>query len=141
MYECLQSRPFGLGRPIVVLLPGECHFSCSQLSSVACSSLCMAEVSLISFPPSCLACSLVLFLFSSYLGAHVGETLWVLVLMEVGDIVSCKFLDPWAFTVILPPLLQCSLSLRRRSVFVNLSIKFWLHNSPFWLIVFFFFFF
>lgn len=67
------SGLFGTRQPIGMLFPEEDHLSSSQLSSVACSSVCRVEVSWA-------------FLHSVWLShwchpcsahSHVGKTLWV----------------------------------------------------------------
>ena len=66
-----------------VLLPGESHFSCSQLYSITC--VFMWNVGLLDSPPFSLTCSLVSALSSSCLNVNVGETLWKYLLVLQGD--------------------------------------------------------
>lgn len=73
-----EGWPFGIGKPISVLFPGEEYFSHSWHSLVAC----------ISFLLFTTVCLLLFSFFSLCLDSHVGENLWVYLLTLLGNIIS-----------------------------------------------------
>lgn len=82
-----------------------------------------------------LACWL-LPLFSSHLHSQVVANLWVKILTLIKNTILLKKLpDPLAFMNLPLPFLQCSLSFRLRSCFLDVSILTGLHSSVFWLVV------
>lgn len=93
LLECMFS--FGISWSVGVLFPAEDDFSCARHSLVACSFLCSwwrVKASW-SFPIS-FSCPLASFLSSSYLGSHLGKTLWVCLLTALGSTTSQQI--PWS---------------------------------------------
>ena len=75
------------------LFPGEDHFSNSQHSLVACSSLSRVKASWV--PPVHFGCLLVSSLFSSCLGSNDGETSWEWFPTFLEDTLTAKFPVLW----------------------------------------------
>lgn len=72
-----------------------CVLPCSRHSFVACSPLCSSwRVRPHGLSPSTFSCPLVSFLLNSYLGSHVGKTLWVFLLTALGSTTSQQI--PWS---------------------------------------------
>lgn len=78
---CLQCWPFGIGRPSGMLFPQE-DYSFSEFLSDLLFVLGWGHPSFSLFTSACLSVSA---LFRSWWGNHVGENLWTLCLIFLGD--------------------------------------------------------
>lgn len=122
------SELFGIEKPVDVLF-SVISLTHSQYSLLVYSSWCTVAVSW-AFPPSTLACTLLLSLFSQCLRSHGDEVLCVWLLTFLGDTLSqkipCSFVFPY-------PLSQWSLSFRSRCFVDTFICR--LNNSTFWLVI------
>lgn len=130
LYECFQGWPLDLGQPVGVVFPGEDRLSCFQLSY---SALCRVEAMwdfphLFGMPTGAL-------LFASHLSSHVGETLWVLLLMLLGHTISQQTPSPSGSFNLSAPSSAMFPEPQVWRFLIAVFIETWLLKYAFWLAV------